>query len=307
MATRDLPGSGTIKQSQVISEFNKGNNLLDYLGEGGVTGSAPLKLTDFYGTASGPELPSGPIHHWAERVHYHANNNQGRHVQVVSTQYNSGDVVLEGGHYTYGPNSKPSGLYCNKTKCSFTAYAGNYHSFTPPTRWGAGLSVIDGYYSSMEHTWHGAGYDPYWPDDWTGYAFKIAKADMPFDTTGSIDGMSGYRSGEVRIMSGRAVPNSVAIAVCVAASPDSSRPTFTGVAAQQGGPGRRAGSHTVAYTYIPVDENGNADYTFQASSWAVAWACLYQKSTRNVSPLDEEQEEVADTGPIVPTPPPEDE
>jgi hypothetical protein len=51
---RSLPPKGEIKQSQVIAEFGKGDNLISYLGEGGVTSSAPLKLTDFYGTSSGP-------------------------------------------------------------------------------------------------------------------------------------------------------------------------------------------------------------------------------------------------------------
>lgn len=54
MADRALPPSGTITLNQVKGEFGKGNNLLDYLGEGGVTGSPPLKLTDFYGKAAGP-------------------------------------------------------------------------------------------------------------------------------------------------------------------------------------------------------------------------------------------------------------
>jgi hypothetical protein len=52
-STKDLPGSGTIKLSEIKTEFGKGNNLLDYLGEGGVTSSAPVKLTDFYGASSG--------------------------------------------------------------------------------------------------------------------------------------------------------------------------------------------------------------------------------------------------------------
>lgn len=56
--TRDLPSSGTIKLSEVKDEFGKGNSLLGYLGEGGVTSSAPLKLTDFYGTAASDAVPS---------------------------------------------------------------------------------------------------------------------------------------------------------------------------------------------------------------------------------------------------------
>ena len=55
-----LPPSGTIKQSEVKAEFGKGNNLLDYLGEGGVTATAPLKLTDFYGKSS-----TGAVDYWA--------------------------------------------------------------------------------------------------------------------------------------------------------------------------------------------------------------------------------------------------
>jgi hypothetical protein len=55
--TKSLPGSGTIKLSQIKTEFGKGNNLLSYLGAGGVTSSAPIKLTDFYGKSDTPPLP----------------------------------------------------------------------------------------------------------------------------------------------------------------------------------------------------------------------------------------------------------
>ena len=55
-STKDLPGSGTIKLSEIKTEFGKGNNLLDYLGEGGVTSSAPVRLTDFYGASNIPPL-----------------------------------------------------------------------------------------------------------------------------------------------------------------------------------------------------------------------------------------------------------
>jgi hypothetical protein len=57
-STKDLPGSGTIKLSEIKTEFGKGNNLLSYLGEGGVTSSAPLKLTDFYGTGASDAVSS---------------------------------------------------------------------------------------------------------------------------------------------------------------------------------------------------------------------------------------------------------
>lgn len=53
IAPSGLPDNGEIRLSQVIAEFSKGNNLLDYLGEGGVTATPPLALTDFYGTQAG--------------------------------------------------------------------------------------------------------------------------------------------------------------------------------------------------------------------------------------------------------------
>lgn len=54
---RSLPGSGTIKQSQVKAEFNKGNNLRAYLGAApGVPSSGNLKLTDFYGKTADNSL-----------------------------------------------------------------------------------------------------------------------------------------------------------------------------------------------------------------------------------------------------------
>ena len=53
VAPAALPDAGEIRLSQVIAEFGKGNNLLDYLGEGGVTATPPLALTDFYGKKAG--------------------------------------------------------------------------------------------------------------------------------------------------------------------------------------------------------------------------------------------------------------
>lgn len=51
--TRKLPTSGTIKLSQIKSEFNKGNNLVDYLGvTTGIPSNPPIKITDFYGKES---------------------------------------------------------------------------------------------------------------------------------------------------------------------------------------------------------------------------------------------------------------
>lgn len=58
----DLPGSGTIKLSQIKTEFNKGNNLKAYYGvTSGIPSSGTIKVTDFYGKSAGgdPVAPSG--------------------------------------------------------------------------------------------------------------------------------------------------------------------------------------------------------------------------------------------------------
>ena len=52
--TRKLPSSGTIKLSQIKSEFNKGNNLKAYYGvASGIPSSGTIKVTDFYGKSAG--------------------------------------------------------------------------------------------------------------------------------------------------------------------------------------------------------------------------------------------------------------
>ncbi len=56
VAPAALPDNGQIRLSQVIAEFGKGNNQLDYLGEGGVTATPPLALTDFYGKKAGVDI-----------------------------------------------------------------------------------------------------------------------------------------------------------------------------------------------------------------------------------------------------------
>lgn len=87
----DLPSSGTIRQSQVIAEFNKGNNLRAYLGaDSGVPTSGNLKLTDFYGKSASDAVDS-----WT---------------------YDSTDYI-EGLNY-FSPGSK-SGI--NRSKCPWNA------------------------------------------------------------------------------------------------------------------------------------------------------------------------------------------
>ena len=56
-----LPGSGTIKLSEIKSEFNKGNNLKAYYGAAsGIPSSGTIKVTDFYGkSASTGSAPQG--------------------------------------------------------------------------------------------------------------------------------------------------------------------------------------------------------------------------------------------------------
>ncbi len=98
-----LPESGTIKLSEIKTEFEKSNNLLDYLGEGGVTGSAPLKLTDFYGTSAEVD----PIFGDTSLV----GSGAGRHNTFVGIGYGSSFARdmnsnwLFGSEYSYGYRS----------------------------------------------------------------------------------------------------------------------------------------------------------------------------------------------------------
>ena len=50
-----LPGSGTIRLSQIKTEFGGANNLKDYYGAAsGIPNSGTIKLTDFYGKEKPP-------------------------------------------------------------------------------------------------------------------------------------------------------------------------------------------------------------------------------------------------------------
>ena len=50
-----LPNTGTIKLSQIKSEFGKGDNLSDYYGVvSGIPSSGTIKVTDFYGKSKPP-------------------------------------------------------------------------------------------------------------------------------------------------------------------------------------------------------------------------------------------------------------
>ena len=57
---RKLPPSGTIKLSEIKTEFNKGNNLKAYYGvASGIPSSGTIKVTDFYGKEA-----SSPVQNW---------------------------------------------------------------------------------------------------------------------------------------------------------------------------------------------------------------------------------------------------
>jgi hypothetical protein len=103
-SSKDLPTAGTIKLSQIKAEFGKGNNLLNYLGEGGVTSSAPLKLTDFYGKSSAPNLIDINIGGYPEvsrqfGTDYGAWYSGSRYEVALGTQYyTNGYVFSTSGH-----------------------------------------------------------------------------------------------------------------------------------------------------------------------------------------------------------------
>ena len=145
-----LPGSGTIKLSEVKAEFGKGNNLLDYLGEGGVTGSAPLKLTDFYGTSAVPPITDTEWNNW---------------IQGQATRSSQADEVL------MGFNTPEYGAFCNVYPINQTVPGDTDHS--------SELYGTPYYYGQPDPPYMGVGRynrgwcgDPYNGGGWVGSKFS---------------------------------------------------------------------------------------------------------------------------------------
>lgn len=92
--TTALPPSGEISQSQVIAEFGKGNNLLSYLGEGGVNGAPPLKLTDFYGKSAAVPTQFVTSRGASNTVSGSEHSENTRSIDLTGLGIKAGDLVL---------------------------------------------------------------------------------------------------------------------------------------------------------------------------------------------------------------------
>lgn len=101
---RELPGSGTITQSQVITEFNMGSNLRAYLGAApGVPSSGNLKLTDFYGKSA-----SNAVSAYVMDYYKHNSSNQyGGNCQLYCGSQGSGQLPSDSGDYYWPIADKP--------------------------------------------------------------------------------------------------------------------------------------------------------------------------------------------------------
>jgi hypothetical protein len=142
-SARDLPSSGTIKLSEVKAEFGKGNNLLGYLGEGGVTSSAPLKLTDFYGTAASDAVSSENFGN-GYLIGLHGYVNQGTSGSLDQ------DIIDEGPNLRTGADT-----YAHRWPLSFD---GQPHAFTAEypsiaKNWDGNTSKPE-IYSNALPVWH---------------------------------------------------------------------------------------------------------------------------------------------------------
>lgn len=100
---RDLPASGTIRQSQVIAEFGGGSNLRSYLGAAaGVPSSGNLKLTDFYGKSASNAVSSYVFDYYK---HNSSNNYGGQH--NLGYNQGSGQLPSDSGDYYWPISDKP--------------------------------------------------------------------------------------------------------------------------------------------------------------------------------------------------------
>jgi hypothetical protein len=263
---RDLPTAGTdvIKLSQVKAEFGKGDNLLDYLGEGGVTSSAPLKLTDFYGTSAAPT----PIHSWADRIH--DESNAFSHWAYATTRkfinLGEGDLVLEAGHYSYGLRSNPGGLNVNRSAKTEKG-SGYLEGVSPasPMRWALSAHIIDSDNADQTFTFTGQGDATYWPVYFDSHAFVIPKASLPWNTSFPVKMRRSTQNVNVAI-NRDGTPNSFAIGLCCAANYEPIVPTISNAVATIGGKDRANHcAHLGAYQIIQLDGNGSGQTDFVAS------------------------------------------
>lgn len=286
MATRDLPASGTIKFSEVKAEFGKGNNLLDYLGEGGVTPHAPLKLTDFYGKSAGPPPPDmvNPIHQYAGRVLYEgANGTTASTGPAQPWNISDGDMVIYGANYCYGQNSDPSSI--SIVGGAYFAHVKNAReSFgKSPIRYALGHG-IDQNISSPQFKMVGRGYDPYWPEDFLGYAYVLPADRLPWADGSPTRVVTNKWSNNIAISDG--APYGYLVLGVMAVHDEGTQPSLGGMQATQGGLSiRKFGGVTLGYKIYQFGSSGNLSVTISGSGF-ISYHGRYQSTTRNAPVLD---------------------
>jgi hypothetical protein len=287
-----LPDRVPIKQSQVKAEFGKGNNLLDYLGEGGVTSTPPLKLTDFLGKASGPDVPNAN-HAYAGRVIWDygaasgqtGSNSYKQDGNLVSINAQSNDLhIMIGGHasgyvfevvqdmgYNASSDRPLSGSYTQTSdpqmKCSVGA--GTVGSATAQAR----------HYITAKTSFDASIY----PVDFMAYAWVIPSANLPWAAgTSLVRNYSGALSTWSNPTIDGAKPNSVAIAIVVdvrEASSGLGGPGIGGLNASQGGTSKNnRWKISGGYRWFAVGSNGRAEVQLNPSGLQQAWMTIAPKA-----------------------------
>lgn len=268
MPTRDLPPSGTIKQSEVIAEFGKGNNLLDYLGEGGVTGSAPLKLTDFYGKSSGPQLPTTPQHTWSgvtikQRVPTSGYNQFSQ--TNTGLQMAHRGLFIQSGGFNYGLNQAGNGVSVASDGAGFSQKigGGQFGDINGvPVRSNIGIAYASSNASgnTFTSTVSGKGDSTYSLNDAVAVGMYIPPQNLPFNDQSPYIGI--VPGSHIPPRMDYVIPGSIAIVVYAAVKPDASG--LANVLGQVSSASSYNRYHAVVgykYVAVPEDLGGSTSWT----------------------------------------------
>jgi len=261
-----LPDTVPIRQSQVKAEFGKGNNLLDYLGEGGVTSSPPLKLTDFLGTSSAPEIPSAN-HAYQGRVIWNygtASSEPGNYYtetgSAVPIDTQVGDMhMMFGGHaggFTY---NRIQGFDLGSQVLS--RVVGYYTELTSPQfKLSCSMNFVEseGAGSTQTHSMTCRS-DPSYPAaDFMAYAIRVPKANLPFSAGDNLKwALNNTGTGYVNIIG--LIPNSIVMFLGAAGQTmDGDAPDVGEVMFKTGGTSKNKRWRVKGgYGYGQADSNGN--------------------------------------------------
>jgi len=288
-----LPDRVPIKQSQVKAEFKKGNNLLDYLGvASGIPSRPPLKLTDFLGKASGPEVP-GSNHAYAGRVIWDfgtaytptGQNSYKQDGNLVNINAQSGDLhVMMCGHTSGYVFKVVEDMGYNTF--SDRPISGSYtQTSNPQMKVSVGVNPVASASAQGRHYMVAATAPDasLYPVDFMAYAWIIPAANLPWSVgTPLTKSYSGELATWDNPSISRAVPNSVALAVAadireVGASQGG--PGIGGLNASQGGTSKNNGwKISGGYRWFRVGPDGNGSVVLSPSGLQQAWTVIAPKA-----------------------------